>query len=298
MVRFHISHSFPMALPITAPCTAQLHSDVPWGVPLLENSISVAPEFQSHSLGCVSTPPVRLHHCSPNPLAACKRERTSWAKSLRTAGWGAGAEQEGETTGQTAGEGKEEEWDHRNSNNNSESHLETTAGSWVQAQAWAGLPKPRPFIIQCLKCGEYGIMPLLEGAAKHSGDWCTEQKFNSFSQFFWQSDDSRAVLDADSWHCSVALKPLTPGEGTLHSPNPCGEYLGLFSQQWNTPRSKEQFRGSSKCTAILQNNWKINRKSLFMAHSKLTLCKLDTKARDSRVTPVQGVKFHQTSSHG
>lgn len=26
--------------------------------------------------GCVSTPTVRLHHCIPNPLAACKRERT------------------------------------------------------------------------------------------------------------------------------------------------------------------------------------------------------------------------------
>lgn len=70
------------------------------------------------------------------------------AKSLRRAGGGAGVEQEGETTGQTAAEGKEEEWDHRNSNNNSESHLETTAGNWVQAQAWAELPKPRPFIIQ------------------------------------------------------------------------------------------------------------------------------------------------------
>lgn len=110
--------------PPQPPCTVQLHSDVfHGGVPLLENSISMAPEFQGHGLGCVSTPTVRLHHCSPNPLAACKRERTSWAKSLSTAGWGAGAEQEGETTGQTAGEGKEEEWDHRNSNNNSESHL-------------------------------------------------------------------------------------------------------------------------------------------------------------------------------
>lgn len=32
--------------------------------------------------GCVSTPTVRLHHCIPNPLAACKRERTLWGKVL------------------------------------------------------------------------------------------------------------------------------------------------------------------------------------------------------------------------
>lgn len=147
----HISHSSLMAL-VTPPCTAQLHvpSDVfHGGVPVLDNSISLSPEFQGHGLGvCLhthsETPPLQ-----PKSSGSMQKRKDIMRQS--PSGRGAGAEQEGETTGQAAVEGKEEEWDHRNSNNNSESHLETTAGNWVQAQAWAGLPKPRPFIIQCFQ---------------------------------------------------------------------------------------------------------------------------------------------------
>lgn len=93
----------------------------------------MAPEFQGHGLGvCLSTP--TDSSTAAQILWQHAKEKGHYeAKSFRRAGRGAGVEQEGETTGQTAAEGKEEEWDHKNSSNNSESHLETTAGCWVRA---------------------------------------------------------------------------------------------------------------------------------------------------------------------
>lgn len=59
IVSFYISHSFLMTLLVTPPCTAQFHVPLDvfhGGVPLLENSISMAPELQGHGLGvCLYT---------------------------------------------------------------------------------------------------------------------------------------------------------------------------------------------------------------------------------------------------
>lgn len=108
---FHVSHSFLMTLlaiaPLhsTAPCPLRC---VPWGCPTAGEQHLNGPRVPGTRPWGVSLYTHRLQHCSPNPLAACKRERTLWGKVLqkgRTRCW-SGAGRRNHWTNSSRGKGR------------------------------------------------------------------------------------------------------------------------------------------------------------------------------------------------